>query len=462
MIPNDPAARPTGWLAKIGLHRPELRAWAMYDWAVSSVQTTIMVAVFPIFFKSVAASGVPDAQSTQYIATANSIAMALIAVLSPILGAIADASGAHKRFLAGFMAIGVAAVSSMFLISRGDLWLAYWLFVIVLSASAATMVFYESLLPHIARDGEIDRVSTAGYAFGYLGGGLLLALNLAWILAPGAFGLPSGENLTPAEASLPARLAFLSVAVWWLLFSIPLFRRVRGPGRRVEPDESPTASPVRTAFSRLGETLREMRGYRQTFLMLLAFLIYNDGIQTIIKMASSFGTDMGFSSTTLIGSILVVQFVGIPFAFLFGGLAGRLGTKGGIFLGLAAYVVICILGYRMTTERGFLVLAGMVGMVQGGTQALSRSLFASMVPRHKSGEFFGFFSIFEKFAGIFGQLLFAVTIAITGNSRNAILGVIGFFVVGGAVLALVDVDEGRRVAREAEEKTREVEGASAA
>ena len=460
MTSNAPPAAGGGWLHRLGLQRPELRAWAMYDWAVSAVQTTIMVAVFPIFFKSVPAAGLPDVVSTQHIATANSISMALIAVLSPILGALADFTGGHKRFLAGFMGIGVAAVASMFLISRGDLWLAYWLFVIALAASAASMVFYESLLPHIAREGEIDRVSTAGYALGYLGGGILLALNLAWILMPGAFGLPSGEGLTPEQATLPARLALLSVAVWWLLFSIPLFRRVPGPPRRLEPDERPGGNPVAVAFRRLGETLRELRGYRQAFLMLLAFLIYNDGIQTIIKMATAYGTDLGIGQNALISAVLIVQFVGIPFAFLFGALASRLGTKRSIFVGLTAYVGISILGYYMTTATHFFILAGLVGMVQGGTQALSRSLFASMVPPHKSGEFFGFFSVFEKFAGIFGPLLFAITIAITGTSRNAILSVIAFFVIGGAILALVDVEEGRRVAKEAEKGTREVEPAA--
>jgi UMF1 family MFS transporter len=278
----------------------------------------------------------------------------------------------------------------------------------------------------------------------------LLALNLAWIQMPGLFGLPSGEGLSESDASLPARLAFLSVAVWWALFSIPLFRRVPEPPARIEPDERRGENPVRAAFGRLGETFRELRSYRQAFLMLLAFLIYNDGIQTIIKMATAYGTEIGIGQSALIGAILVVQFVGIPCTFLFGSVAGRLGAKRSLFVGLLAYTVISILGYYMTSATHFYILAGLVGMVQGGTQALSRSLFASMIPQHKSGEFFGFFSIFEKFAGIFGPLIFAGTIAMTGSSRNAILSVIGFFAVGAVLLALVDVDEGQRVAREVE------------
>jgi MFS transporter, UMF1 family len=336
------------------------------------------------------------------------------------------------------------------------------LFILSLAGASASFVFYESLLPHLADPEEVDRVSSAGYAIGYLGGGILLALNLAWISAPQLFGLPSGPGLSPAQATLPARLGFLSVAAWWVIFSIPLFRRVPEPPRRVEADESIAANPVTTAFRRLGETVKTLRGYRQAFIMLLAFLLYNDGIQTIIKMATAYGTEIGIDQNALILAILIVQFVGIPFAFLFGMLADRIGAKRAIFLGLLAYVGISILGYFMTTAAHFFMLAALVGMVQGGTQALSRSLFASMVPPHKSGEFFGFFSVFEKFAGIFGPLLYAGAIMISGSSRNAILSVIVFFILGAALLALVDEDEGRRVAREAEAATRVAPPASAA
>jgi MFS transporter, UMF1 family len=437
-------------LARLGLDRPELRAWAMYDWAASAMQTTVMVAVFPIYFVKVAGHGLAEGGATQRLATINSIALVVIALVSPVLGAVSDYGGTKKRFLAAFMVVGVAAVAGMWFVHTGDLALASWLFVLSLIGVAGSFVFYESLLPHIARGPEIDRVSTAGYALGYVGGGILLALNLAWIQKPAWFGLPAGPGLDESAATLPARLAFVSVALWWVLFSIPLFRRVPEPPARLETDESRGESAIRVAFVRLGETFRELRGYRQAFLMLLAFLIYNDGIQTIIKMATAYGTELGIGQSALIGAIVLVQFVGIPCSFLFGALAGRIGAKPALFLGLVAYTVISLLGYYMKTATHFYVLAGLVGVVQGGTQALSRSLFASMIPPHKSGEFFGFFSVFEKFAGIFGPLIFAGTIAATGSSRNAILSVIGFFAVGGAILALVDVDAGRRQAAAAE------------
>jgi UMF1 family MFS transporter len=444
-------------LDRLGLGRPDLRAWAMYDWAASAVQTTIMVAVFPIYFVKVAGAGVAGGGATQRLATINSIALVIIALASPVLGAISDYRAAKKRFTAAFMGLGVVACCGLFVVHTGDLDLASWLFILTMVGVAGSYVFYEALLPHIARPGEIDRVSAAGYAIGYLGGGVLLALNLAWIQMPGLFGLPSGPGLGESDATLPARLAFLSVAIWWALFSIPLFRRVPEPPALMERDERKGESPVRAAFVRLGETFHELRSYRQAFLMLLAFLIYNDGIQTIIKMATAYGTEIGIGQSALIGAILLVQFVGIPCTFLFGSVAGRIGAKRSLFIGLLAYTVISILGYYMTNATHFYILAALVGIVQGGTQALSRSLFASMIPQHKSGEFFGFFSIFEKFAGIFGPLIFAGTIAATGSSRNAILSVIGFFAVGAALLALVNVEEGQRAARAVE---REVVGAA--
>jgi UMF1 family MFS transporter len=257
-----------------------------------------------------------------------------------------------------------------------------------------------------------------------------------------------------ASPTLPTRVAFASVAIWWLAFSLPLFRRVPEPPRMLEEDERKGVNPLRAAMRRLRETFQELRGYKQAFLMLLAFLIYNDGITTIQKMAAPYGTELGISQSALIGSILIVQFVGVPFSFLFGWIAGRIGTKRAIFAGLAVYAVISIFGFFMQTATHFFILALLVGMVQGGTQALSRSLFATMIPRHKSGEFFGFFSVFSKFAGIFGPLLFAFMIELSGSGRYGILSVIAFFFIGGGLLALVNPAEGERVAREADAHTR--------
>jgi len=445
------SSRKRGVLSRLGLDRPELRAWAMYDWAVSSVQTTIMVAVFPVYFANIAKGDLGESRTTQAIATANTIVAIILAVLSPVLGAVSDYVAAKKRMLGASMIVGAVAVAGMFFVQQGDYRLALVLFVISLIGATASTIFYDALLPHIAAEDEIDRVSSAGYAVGYIGGGLLLALNLAWILKPGWFGLPTGAALSSAQKTLPTRLALLSVAVWWLVFSIPLFRLVPEPPRTREPDELTGGRVLVAPFVRVGETFRALRGYKQAFLMLLAFMIYNDGIQTIQKMAATYGKQLGIADTVLIAAILIVQFVGFPFAFLFGSIAARIGAKPAIFIGLVVYAAISILGFYMQTAAHFILLAAMVATVQGGTQALSRSLFASLIPAHKSGEFFGFYSVFEKFASIFGPLLFWVTIAMTGSSRNAILSVIVFFAVGAFVLSRVRVSEGQEAARAADE-----------
>jgi UMF1 family MFS transporter len=428
----------------------------MYDWAVSAVQTTVMVAVFPIYFVEIARTSLPASRATQALATANTLAAVIVAIASPILGAISDYAAAKKRMLAGAMTLGVLAVAGMFFLRHGDYLLALVLFVLALVGATVSVVFYEALLPHIAGPSELDRVSSAGYALGYLGGGILLALNVLWIVEPRWFGLPAGPGLAESQATLPTRLALLSVAVWWLVFSLPLFRAVPEPPRLLEPDETAFGSLLVTPVVRLRETFRALRGFKQAAVMLFAFMIYNDGIQTIQKMATAYGTELGIARNVLIVAILAVQFVGVPFAFLFGALASRIGPKRAIFLGLLVYAGIGVLGYRMRTATHFVILAALVGTVQGGTQALSRSLFASLIPAHKSGEFFGFYSVFEKFASIVGPLLFALTIALTGSSRTAILSVILFFVVGAALLARVDVSEGQRAARAADEGARAV------
>jgi UMF1 family MFS transporter len=433
------------WLDALGLGRPELRAWAMYDWANSAMVTTIITAVFPIYYARVACAEVMDReQATRSFAIATTIGMVIIALIAPLLGTIADFNGRKKGMLAGFLALGLASVAGMFFIYRGQWILASVLFILANIGANGSFVFYDALLPHIARDDEVDRVSTAGYAVGYIGGGTLLALNLAWIQKPEWFGLPSGDNLSSPEATLPSRLAFLSVAAWWLIFSIPLFRRVPEP---FASGGGGSALPIRASIDRLIDTFRALRRYRQAFLMLLAFLIYNDGIGTIIRMAGIYGDEIKIRPDVIIASILLVQFVGIPFAFLFGTLAGRIGAKYSIMLGLSVYVAICIFGYFMSTEIHFLVLAILVGAVQGGTQALSRSLFASMIPRDKSGEFFGFFGVAEKFAGIFGPATFGLINYLSGSSRGAIVSVIAFFVAGGCLLMAVDVAQGQTSAR---------------
>ena len=429
------------FLSRLGLDRPVLRAWAMYDWA-NSVFMTIVILIFPIYFADVAAKGLPAAEASRRFAFATTLSMTLVALLSPFLGAAADYAAAKKKFLAAFLGLGVITTGGLALVGEGGWVLGAILFILANIGVTSSIVFYESLLPHICDESEVDRVSSAGYAMGYVGGGLAMAVSVLAIVKPAWFGL--------ADPSAATRLSFLFAAAWWALFSIPLFRRVPEPPALHAAHEHPGQGILKISVARLGQTLRDMKLFKQTLLFLIAFFIYNDGIGTIIRMASIYGREIGIGTNSLIVALMIVQFVGIPFAFLFGAIADRIGAKRAIFLSLAVYLGIAVLGFYMKTSRDFFILAILVGTVQGGSQALSRSLFTTMVPKHKSSEFFAFFSVFEKFAGILGPAVFTLVIGATGSSRGAILSLILFFLAGGALLAMVDVEKGQRAAREAE------------
>jgi UMF1 family MFS transporter len=424
-------------------HRRAIRAWCLYDWANSAFATTVMVALFPPFFRSLATSaGLTPARATAYWGYTTALALLLGALIGPVLGAIADRTGSIKRQLGLFTALGALATASFTLIGGGSWRLAAGLFVVANVAYAGAIVFYESLLPRIAAPVEIDRVSSQGYALGYVGGGLLLLLNAVWIVRPHAFGL--------SGADAAVRLSFLSVAVWWAVFSIPLFRRVAEPrALAAAPSDAAPPGPLalaRDGFTRVFRTLREVRRHRQLFLFLLAFWLYNDGIGTIIKMATAYGDEIGIALRDMVGALLLTQFVGIPCTLLFGRIAARIGAKRTILITLAVYGGICIGGYFVREAWHFYALAIAVGVVQGGAQALSRSLFASMVPRERSAEFFGFFSTSGKLAGIAGPLLFGVIAQAVGQSRAGVFSLLVFFLVGAAILWRVDVEEGVRAA----------------
>ena len=423
-------------LDKLGLGRRDVRAWAIYDLAQAAFQTTIIAAIFPIYFQKIAAAGMPAALATSHFAWATTWSILIVAVIAPFLGAIADYAAIRKHMLGAFVAIGVVATAFMYFITHGDWQYALVLFVIGNVGVACSWVFYESLLPHLVGPEQLDLVSAAGYGIGYIGGGVMLAIDMLLLAKPQWFGL--------ADRGMAVRVSLAGVAVWWSLFSIPLFRQVKEPPPSLEPDEHAGQNVILTAVKRLAETCRELRLYRQAFVLLLAFLLYSDGIQTIIRMATIYGAEVGIDETAMLGALLITQFIGVPFAFIFGKFAGKVGAKAAIFVGLAVYVVITLLAYFMHTAAQFIGLALMVGMVQGGTQALSRSLFASMIPRRKSTEFFAFFGVFERYAGILGPAIFAWMAAHSGTSRNAILSVLGFFILGAALLTFVDVEEGRR------------------
>ena len=419
------------WLDRIGLGRRELRAWAMYDWANSAFWCTVIVAVFPPFFSQYAAKGLDPQEATQRFAWATTIAVTIVALIAPILGTIADQRAMKKRLLGVFLIIGVAATLLMGTIGSGDWRYALILFIVANIGVAATLVFYDSLLPHIAAPDELDRVSTAGFAIGFIGGGVLLLINLAWILRPDLFGIPG------TVAAL--KLSLVSVGVWWLVFSVPLFRIVREPPM---PPNAPAHLDFKITLLTTWHTFQELRRNRNALWLLIAFLLYNDGIQTIIRMSSIYGAEIGIDRNAQIAAFVMVQFVGVPCSFLFGALADRIGAKTALFFALMVYAGVTVLGYFLMTEVQFFALAFLVGLVQGGSQALSRSLFARMIPKEKSSECFGFFAVFEKFAGVAGPAVFAGSIALFHSSRAAVLSVLLFFVLGAIALTKVDVAAG--------------------
>jgi UMF1 family MFS transporter len=421
-------------LRRLGLERRDVRAWATYDWANSAFMTSVVAALFPVYFVTVAAHELAPGVATRRLALATAVTLAFLALAAPLLGAAADSAGSRKRYLAGFLAIGSGATASLAMVGPGEWVLGIVLFAVANVGAYGSLVFYDALLPHLVRRKELDRVSAAGYGVGYLGGGLLLAVHLLWFRYPEAFGL--------RDAGHAARLAFVTVAIWWVAFSLPLFRRVAEP-----VPVAPRAGPGLSAGLRsLIESARELGRHRDALLFLVAFLIYSDGIGTIIRLAAAYGSELGIAGDALVAAILVVQFVAVPCTLLFGRLAARVGAKRAIFAGLAVYGLICVLGFAMQSAAHFFGLAVLVGTVQGGTQAISRSLFASLIPRAQSAKFFAVFAVTERFAGFVGPTLFALVGAATGSNRYAILGLVALFAVGAAALARVHVERGVRAA----------------
>lgn len=409
-----------------------VRGWAMYDWANSAFATTMMAAVLPIFYNDVAAGSLDSTTAQSYWGYTQSIAMLLVAVLAPVLGAIADLSGSKVRFLRFFSYLGILSSILFVFVGKGDYLLASLLITLGTIGFSGGNTFYDALLTDLVPFDKRDYISSKGYAYGYIGGGVLLAVNLAMIMKPGWFLLPS--------ASAGTYVSFVSVGIWWFLFSLPLFRHVKD-------------RPVQTGFSmsqytaaglrRVGQTTKEITRYPELLKFIIAFWFFNDGINTIITMATIYGRGIGIDSKDLIGALLITQFVGIPFTLMFGKIAERLGSKPSLYLSLGIYVLIVILGYFMQTASHFYLLAILVGFVQGGSQSIARSIYSNLVPAARSAEFFGFLSVSSKFASIFGPFTFALVGQLTGSSRAGILSLVLFFAIGIVLLATVNLAKGR-------------------
>ncbi len=412
-------------------------SWAFYDWGNSAYSTTVMAGFFPLFFKEYWADPHNPNQSTFYLGMANSIASIVVASLAPLLGSIADQGSAKKKFLTFFAFLGVIMTGGLWMVSQGNWQMAVLFYVMATIGFASGNVFYDSLLPDLASEERVDVVSSLGFGLGYLGGGLLFLVNVFMYLKPEIFGISDGATAI--------KLSFLSVAVWWAVFTIPLILFVPEPKNY---DSVKIKNAIQMGWVQLIQTFKEIRNMKVVGTFLLAYFFYIDGVDTIIKMAVDYGMSLNFSGERLIISLLIVQFVAFPAALVYGRLASKVGTKTAIMIGIIAYSFITFLGYFITKTWHFYVLAILIGLFQGGIQALSRSLYTRIIPAEKSAEFFGFYNMLGKFAAIIGPALMGTISLVTGSARLGILSILLLFILGAFLLNKVDLDEGKRLAAE--------------
>ncbi len=404
----------------------EEKSWMFYDWAASAYSIIISTAVFPLFYKASAANaGVSSVDSTAYLGFTISIATLLLAILSPILGTIADYQGFKKRFFTLFFTLGIIFTASLAFVP-GDQWQLLLVFytIGVIGFSGAN-IFYDAFLVDVSKEDRMDRVSSRGFGMGYIGSTIPFIISIAIIVL-------AQSNKLPLSVTAASQIAFIITAIWWGVFAIPMFKNVH---QRYYIDREP--NPIVNSFKRLRNTLREIKKYRALFLFLVAYFLYIDGVDTIIVMSTAYGTDLGIDSTNLLIILFVTQVVAAPFAILYGRLAKRFTGKRMLYVGIMVYIVVCIYAFFLKTTMDFWILAMLVASSQGGIQALSRAYYAKLVPKHKANEFFGFYTIFGRFAAILGPLLVAATAKITGSTSSGVLSLVILFILGLVILSRV-------------------------
>jgi len=426
----------------MNLQKREIASWCLYDWANSAYATVVLAAVLPVYFVSLVPENGATLPMLDHQFTASSlwgysvsISMLLLAVTAPALGALADRHAWHKKLLICFCLSGCITTASLALSGPGDYLPAAILFILSNIGFAGANIFYNAYLPFLVPSHRVDKLSAQGFATGYIGGGLLLAIVFLIII-----------NHTPlgfANAASATTFGFLLTAAWWLIFSIPAFIYLP------KTDKNHQTS-TRFTFKGYFNQFRQLLEYRDLSLFLIAFLCYNDGIQTIISVSAIYAREeLQLGQGTIIGCFLMIQFMAMPGSLLFARISHKIGTIKAILISLVTFLAVCLFAYRMETQLEFWLLGAVIAIILGGSQALSRSFYASLVPKRKSAEFFGFFTISSRFAAIFGPLLFALVADISGSSRNSILAIGLFFVIGGGLLLLVNSDRGReRAAQE--------------
>ncbi len=411
--------------------RRSLWGWAAYYWGNHGFTTAVIVVFFPIFFREYWSAGSSVGLSTLRLGVANALASGIVALSAPLLGAIADRGGHGKGFLITSAVFGSVMLLILALVPHGAWMWAVALYVLAAVGNFYGNVFGDAMVVRVGRPGKLEMTSAIGYFAGYAGGGVFLVLAAAMVLAPQAFGF--------SGVATAVRFSFALAALWWLVFTLPMLRWVP----KVTRTEAVGAiQAARQGLQQFRRTLRHIASYRQVWMFLMAYWLYIDGVNTVIQMAVDYGKAIGLSTSTMIFAVLLVQFVGMPAALAFGHIGERIGPKRGILIGLVVYVGVSIYATQIHSAWQFYVMAAAVGLVQGGVQLLSRALYARLVPKERTGEFFGFYNMLGEFAAILGPLLIGFTSYLTRDPRLSILSVIVLFVLGGALLLRVDTQVG--------------------
>ncbi|HAF86770.1 MAG TPA: MFS transporter [Sphaerochaeta sp.] len=408
-------------------------SWALYDWANSAFATTVMAGFFPVFFTSYWAVGATTQQGTFYLGLANSIGSLLVAVFAPFVGAIADYGTYKKRLLVFFAYVGAILTASLWFIQMGNWQLAVLFYVVGSIGFSGANTFYDSLLPSVASEKKVDFVSSLGYGLGYIGGGLLFLLNVLMFLFPEIFGF--------ADEAIAIKASFVTVGIWWIVFTIPLILFVKEEESR---SSLPLREAIRKGLKETASTIANIRELRTLSTFLIAYWLYIDGVDTIIRMAVNYGTALAFPSESLIIALLITQFVAFPSALAYSWFGKKIGIKQALLVAICSYAVIAFMGYFMSKPIHFYLLAICIGLFQGGIQALSRSYYTRLIPKEKSAQFFGFFNMLGKFAAIVGPLLMGIVTIATGNNRFGIISLILLFIGGGFLLLRVNEEQGKK------------------
>lgn len=410
----------------MGKYKKAEKSWMMYDLANSAYFLIISTAIFPIYYKSVAAdAGISSANSTAYLGYTISISTFILAMLSPILGTIADYKGMKQKFFKFFFMMGALSTLALLFVPSDNWWLLLIIYTLTSIGARGANVFYDAYLVDVTEKKQMDDISAKGFALGYIGSVIPFVISITIIIL-------AQKEVIALSATTASRIAFLITAVWWIIFTIPLIKNVK---QKHWVEREPRI--VVSSFKRLGQTFKEIKQYRTIFLFLLAYFFYIDGVGTIISMSTAYGTDLGLGSTDLIIALLAVQIVAAPFSVLFGRLARKFGSKKMIYAGILIYMIVCIYAMFLQTIVDFWILAMLVATSQGGIQALSRSYFAKMVPKEKSNEFFGFYNIFGRFAAVSGPFLVGITTQLTGSSAIGVFSLVILFVIGLIILTRI-------------------------